>query len=76
MRAIAILLLSVIATPVLADAPPPGQITRSNAIAVLAKPALPPDFPYFPYVNLNAPQGWRGSLIPSFSLGHEGLGWR
>jgi microcin C transport system substrate-binding protein len=32
-------------------------VTRSNAIAILAKPALPPDFPYFPYVNPNAPKG-------------------
>ncbi len=62
MRAIAILLLSLIATPVLADAPPPGQVTRSNAIAVLAKPALPPDFPYFPYVDPNAPKGGEVTL--------------
>ena len=58
MRAIAILLLSLIATPVLADAP----VTRSNAIAVLAKPALPPDFPYFPYVDPNAPKGGEVTL--------------
>ncbi len=32
-------------------------MTRSNAIAVLSKPALPPDFPYFPYVNPHAPKG-------------------
>jgi microcin C transport system substrate-binding protein len=32
-------------------------VTKSNAIAVLGKPALPPDFPYFPYVNPNAPKG-------------------
>ncbi len=37
-----------------ADAPP---ATRSNAFAVLGKPALPPDFPYFPYLNPNAPKG-------------------
>ena len=29
----------------------------SSAIAILAKPALPPDFPYFPYVNPDAPKG-------------------
>lgn len=34
-----------------------GPVTRSNAIAVLDKPALPPDFPYFPYVNPDAPKG-------------------
>jgi microcin C transport system substrate-binding protein len=32
-------------------------VTKSNAIAVLGKPALPPDFPYFPYVDPNAPKG-------------------
>jgi microcin C transport system substrate-binding protein len=32
-------------------------VTRSNAIAVLGRPALPPDFPYFPYVDPNAPKG-------------------
>jgi microcin C transport system substrate-binding protein len=62
MRAIAILLLSLLATPVLADAPPTGRVTRSNAIAVLAKPALPPDFPYFPYVDPNAPKGGEVTL--------------
>jgi microcin C transport system substrate-binding protein len=36
-----------------ADAP----VTVSHAISVLGKPALPPDFPYFPYVNPNAPKG-------------------
>jgi microcin C transport system substrate-binding protein len=32
-------------------------VTKSNAIAVLGKPTLPPDFPYFPYVNPDAPKG-------------------
>jgi microcin C transport system substrate-binding protein len=38
---------------------PPGNAgtTRSHAFAVLGKPALPADFPYFPYVNPNAPKG-------------------
>ena len=59
MRAIALLLLlGLAATPALADDP----VTRSNAIAVLAKPALPPDFPYFPYVNPNAPKGGEVTL--------------
>ena len=39
-----------------------GPITRSNAIAILAKPALPEDFPYFPYVNPNAPKGGEVTL--------------
>jgi microcin C transport system substrate-binding protein len=34
-----------------------AQVTRSNAITILGRPALPPDFKYFPYVNPNAPKG-------------------
>src|SRR5579863_5619841 len=60
MRAIALLLLlGLFATPALADDVP---VTRSNVIAILAKPALPPDFPYFPYVNPNAPKGGEVTL--------------
>src|SRR5580704_14457229 len=54
MRAIALMLLVGLAAPALAD---DGPVTRSSAIAILAKPALPPDFPYFPYVNPDAPKG-------------------
>jgi microcin C transport system substrate-binding protein len=55
MRIIPLLLLLGLASfPALAADTP---VTRSNAIAVLAKPALPPDFPYFPYVDPNAPKG-------------------
>jgi microcin C transport system substrate-binding protein len=39
-----------------------GPVTRSSAIAILAKPALPADFPYFPYVNPNAPKGGEVTL--------------
>ncbi len=53
------MLLSVLALPALADE---GPVTRSHAIAVLAKPALPADFPYFPYVNPNAPKGGEVTL--------------
>jgi microcin C transport system substrate-binding protein len=53
MRTITFLLLGLAAMPALAD----ESVTRSNAIAVLAKPALPADFPSFPYVNPNAPKG-------------------
>ena len=54
------LLATLLALPALraahaAEAPP--AISRSHALAVLGKPALPPDFPYFPYVNPNAPKG-------------------
>ncbi|HEY1936183.1 MAG TPA: extracellular solute-binding protein [Acetobacteraceae bacterium] len=38
------------------------DIARSHAIAVLGKPKLPPDFPYFPYVNPNAPKGGQVTL--------------
>src|SRR6185312_516128 len=36
--------------------------TRGNALAVLGTPSLPPDFPYFPYVNPNAPKGGEVTL--------------
>ena len=55
MRAIVPLLLIALAPlSALAD---DGPVTRSSAIAILGKPALPPDFPYFPYVNPNALKG-------------------
>jgi microcin C transport system substrate-binding protein len=60
MRSIVILLLTCLTSlSALAD---DGQVTRSHAIAVLGKPALPPDFPYFPYVNPNAPKGGEVTL--------------
>ena len=55
----ALLLLAAVTLPAHAD---DGPVTRSNAIAVLSKPALPPDFPYFPYVNPNAPKGGEVTL--------------
>ena len=47
------------ATPALAQtpSPPPAGVTRSHALTILGTPALPPDFPYFPYVNPDAPKG-------------------
>jgi microcin C transport system substrate-binding protein len=51
---LAVHLLFLTVLPARADDQP---VTRSNAFAVLGKPALPPDFPYFPYVNPNAPKG-------------------
>jgi microcin C transport system substrate-binding protein len=54
-RGVLATLLSALAPRSRAAADQP--ITRSNAFAVLGKPALPPDFPYFPYVNPNAPKG-------------------
>jgi microcin C transport system substrate-binding protein len=60
MRAIALLFLfGLAASPTFAD---DAAVTRSNAIAILAKPALPEDFPYFPYVNPNAPKGGEVTL--------------
>ncbi len=38
------------------------SITVSNAISILGKPALPRDFPYFPYVNPEAPKGGEVTL--------------
>jgi microcin C transport system substrate-binding protein len=60
MRSIVLLLLTCFTSvPALAD---DGPVTRSGAIAILGKPALPPDFPYFPYVNPNAPKGGEVTL--------------
>ena len=39
-----------------------AQVTSSHALAILAKPALRPDFPYFPYVNPDAPKGGEVTL--------------
>ncbi len=47
----------LLALLLLAAAPCLAQTGRSHAIAVLGTPALPPDFPHFPYVNPNAPKG-------------------
>jgi microcin C transport system substrate-binding protein len=49
-----VLLLAWAASALAAD---DGPITRSHAITVLGTPKLPADFPYFPYVNPNAPKG-------------------
>lgn len=56
---ILLLLLGLTASAAHAD---DASVTRSDAIAILAKPALPPDFPYFPYVNPNAPKGGEVAL--------------
>src|SRR5271168_4604136 len=53
-RGIVVLLFCLVCAGARAEDDP---VTRSNAIAVLGKPALPPDFPYFPYVNPEAPKG-------------------
>ncbi len=50
----ALLLICVVCTGARAD---DDAVTKSSAIAVLGKPALPPDFPYFPYVDPAAPKG-------------------
>ncbi len=55
----ALFLLICTATAAWAD---DGPITRSHAIAILAKPALPENFPYFPYVNPDAPKGGEVTL--------------
>ena len=75
----AALLLCLICAAARADDP----VTKSNAIAVLGKPALPPDFPYFPYVNPNAPKGGAVPLAgrhvrqlqPLHPARHRAAGW-
>ena len=39
-----------------------GGVTRAHGLSMLGKPALPPDFPYFPYVNPDAPKGGEVAL--------------
>lgn len=55
MRAIVYLLLLLL--PPLVARADSGPVTKSSALTVLGTPALSPDFPYFPYVNPNAPKG-------------------
>ena len=52
--AIYLLLSLLLASTAWADSMP---VVKTNALAVLGDPALPPDFPHFPYVNPNAPKG-------------------
>jgi microcin C transport system substrate-binding protein len=35
----------------------PGQAIRTHALSLLGEPALPADFPHFPWVNPDAPKG-------------------
>jgi len=52
-RAILLLLAVLLAVPAQAQAPS----GPTHGITILGTPALPPDFPNFPYVNPNAPKG-------------------
>ncbi len=58
----ALLPLLFLLLPVMAARADDGPVTRSTAIATLGRPALPPDFPYFPYVNPKAPKGGEVTL--------------
>lgn len=52
--------LMVVLVPLGAAAPvsdPGGGTTVSTALSILSTPKLPADFPYFPYVNPEAPKG-------------------
>ena len=58
MRSPCLLLAILLAAPWAASAQQAQpQATRSHAVAILGTPALPADFPYFPYVNPDAPKG-------------------
>jgi microcin C transport system substrate-binding protein len=48
-----LLAAAILAGPAAAEVPP----TRTTALSLTGAPALPPDFPYFPWVNPNAPKG-------------------
>ncbi len=60
MRVLAFLLSMLLALPaVAADGP---AVTRSHAFSTLGQPQLPADFPFFPYVNPDAPKGGEVAL--------------
>jgi len=59
MRALLVALSLAITGPALAADP---AVTRAHGVTILGKPALPPDFPHFPYVNPNAPKGGEVNL--------------
>ena len=40
-----------------AAVPPPGETIRTHALSLLDRPALPPGFSHFPWVNPDAPKG-------------------
>ena len=63
LRILAVLLLIVGAAP-----PGHAQTTRSHALTILGTPALPADFPNFPYVNTAAPKGGEAvfAMVGSF----------
>jgi microcin C transport system substrate-binding protein len=46
-----------------AAAPPPASgPVRTHALSLVGEPALPPDFPHWPWVNPNAPKGGEVAL--------------
>jgi microcin C transport system substrate-binding protein len=59
--ALLVALLAVALQPAALPNPASAQ-TRSGAVAVLRKPALPADFTHFPYVNPDAPKGGEVAL--------------
>ncbi|CAH2600308.1 ABC transporter substrate-binding protein [Rhodovastum atsumiense] len=63
MRIIALITALLACAPV-AGAPPAHAEapTRSHGVSLLGAPALPPDFPYFPWVNPDAPKGGEVAL--------------
>jgi microcin C transport system substrate-binding protein len=56
------LLFSLLVVGVGAHAQDASAVKRSHGFTVLGEPALPPDFPSFPYVNPNAPKGGEVNL--------------
>lgn len=66
LRALVVLLLIGLAS--IAARADDDPVARTHAISVLGTPALPADFPHFPYVNPNAPKGgevrlaWHGTF--------------
>ncbi|WEF25371.1 extracellular solute-binding protein [Paracoccus sp. S3-43] len=56
---IAVLALAPAAAALSQDAPAEGEgtVIKTHAIALFGDPALPADFPHYPYVNPDAPKG-------------------
>lgn len=59
MRALTLMVIAALAASAPAIAQP---VTRGHGITILGEPALPVDFPHFPYVNPDAPKGGEVAL--------------
>src|SRR6185312_15628746 len=56
-RSVLLAALAGVASPKARAADEAAEVTRAHGLSMLGTPQLPPDFPYFPYVNPDAPKG-------------------